>query len=102
MKRKIYFHEIRAKKVCSKMDQQQNGQLQKRPQQNGPHRKDGLPGTDPSIYLLLPLNNFFSWLVATCWVCLYSCSRNKCISTGTLDFQAFDLDSRRVANYYLD
>jgi len=34
-KEKNYFHEICAKKVCSKMDQQQNGQCQKGPQQNG-------------------------------------------------------------------
>jgi len=34
-KEKNYFLEIRAKKVRSKMDQQQNGQRQKAPQQNG-------------------------------------------------------------------
>jgi len=37
-KEKNYFCEIRAKKVCSKMDQQQNEQCQKGPQQNGPRQ----------------------------------------------------------------
>jgi len=38
LKEKNKFREIRAKKVRSKMDRQQNGQCQKRPQQNGPRQ----------------------------------------------------------------
>jgi len=42
-KEKNYFCEIHAKKVGSKMDQQQNEQRQKGPQQNGLCQKDVLP-----------------------------------------------------------
>jgi len=38
-KEKNYFREIHAKKVCSKMDQQQNGQRQKMPQQKWSRHK---------------------------------------------------------------
>jgi len=41
--KKNYFYEIRAKKIHSKMDQQQNGQRHKGLQQNGPCQKDVLP-----------------------------------------------------------
>jgi len=41
-KKKNDFHEIRAKKVRSKIDQQQNRQCQKGPQQNGPRQSGWL------------------------------------------------------------
>jgi len=40
--KKKLFHEIRAKKVRSEMNQQQNGQCRKGPQQNRPCQKDVL------------------------------------------------------------
>jgi len=38
LREKTYFHEICIKKVCSKMDQLQNGQRKKGPQQIGPRQ----------------------------------------------------------------
>jgi len=53
-KEKNYFREIRAKKVHSKMDQQQNGQCQKGPQQNGP-RQSGRAIKSCTLFKLLYL-----------------------------------------------